>query len=211
MRKLGVLTIAFLLYWGSLALFAQQQKAAPERQAAPPAAAGASQGKATQEAEAPPFIIGPLDILDISVWKEASVSRMIPVRPDGKISLPLLNDIQAAGLTPMQLAASITEKLRKYLTDPQVTVTVTGINSQKVYVVGEVNRPGPIPLLPGMTALQAISTAGGVTQFADQKHGYVLRNEGGKDAYYPLNYRALLRGDMRGNIILKSGDTLVVP
>lgn len=211
MRKLGILTITFLLCSGLLNLFAKQPKAAPGGQSSSSAVGGGSQGKASQDAEGPPFIIGPTDVLDISVWKEPTVSRSVPVRPDGKISLPLLNDIQAAGLSPMQLAAAITEKLRKFLTDPQVTVTVVTINSQRVYVVGEVSRPGPVPLLPGMTTLQALSSAGGLTQFADQKHGYVLRVEGGKDNYYPFSYHNLLRGDKRGNIVLRSGDTIVVP
>jgi polysaccharide export outer membrane protein len=133
------------------------------------------------------------------------------VRPDGKISLPLINDIQAQGMTPMQLASAITEKLKKFLNDPQVTVTVTAINSQKVFVVGEVLRPGPMPLLPNMTALQALSGAGGPTQFADQKHAYLLRHEGGKETTYPLNYKDLLRRNRRGNMVLKAGDTIVVP
>jgi polysaccharide export outer membrane protein len=133
------------------------------------------------------------------------------VRLDGNISLPLLNDIQAAGLTPMQLAAVITEKLKAFLTKPQVTVTVTAVNSQTVFAVGELNRPGPLRLLPRMTVLQAISSAGGITQFANQKRAYVLRHEDGKDVHYPFNYRDLLRGNMRGNITLKAGDTIVVP
>jgi polysaccharide export outer membrane protein len=211
MRKPAIVTIAFPFCMASLTLFAQAHKTAGKQQTSSPAAGSETPAKASQDAQASPFIIGPEDILDISVWKEPSFSRQVPVRPDGKLSLPLLNDIQAAGQTPMQLAATITEKLKKYVTDPQVTVTVLAINSQKVYVVGEVNRPGPIPLFPGMTTLQAISSAGGVTQFARPKYGYVLRNEGGKNTYYPLNYRNLLRGDMRGNIVLKSGDTIVVP
>ena len=112
---------------------------------------------------------------------------------------------------PCNSPPSVTQKLERFLNKPQVTVTVTAINSQKIFVVGEVNRPGPLPLLPRMTVLQAISTAGGVTQFADQKHAYVMRHEGEKDSTYPLSYRDLLRGDMRGNIVLKSGDTIVVP
>ena len=114
-------------------------------------------------------MIGAQDVLDISVWKEPEVSRVVPVRPDGKISLPLLNDVQAAGLTPAQLAAQITESLKKYVTNPQVTVIVTTINSQRVYMLGEVTRPGAFPLLPGMTVLQALSSAGGFTQFAERK------------------------------------------
>jgi len=209
MRNVGILTIAAFLSVGHPMLFAQQQKAAPERPVSSPATGSGSQ--VSVEAEAASFVIGPEDVLDISVWREPTVSRTVPVRLDGKISLPLLNDIQAAGFTPMQLANTITEKLKKYLTNPQVTVTVTAINSQMVFAVGEVNRPGPIRLLPGMTALQAIASAGGLSQFANQKRAYVLRHEGGKDVHYPVNYRDLLRGDMRGNIVLKSGDTIVVP
>ena len=98
-------------------------------------------------------MIGAQDVLDISVWKEPDVSRVVPVRPDGKISLPLLNDVQAAGLTPAQLATQITESLKKYVTNPQVTVIVTTINSQRVYILGEVTRPGAFPMLPGMSVL----------------------------------------------------------
>ena len=113
--------------------------------------------------------------MDINVWKEPDVSRVVPVRPDGKISLPLLNDVQAAGLTPDQLAAKVTEDLKKYVTNPQVTVIVTAINSQRVYILGEVTRPGAFPLLPGMTVLQALSSAGGFTQFAKVKSIFVRR------------------------------------
>ncbi len=157
------------------------------------------------------YVIGPEDILDVSVWKEPDISRTIPVRPDGKISLPLLNDVQAAGLTPTQLAASITEMLRKYVTQPQVTVIVTAMNSQRVYVLGEVNRPGPIFLVPNMTVLQAIATAGSLTQFANQKRIYVLRNDGGEQKRHPFNYKSALQGDTSQNIVLKPGDTIVVP
>jgi polysaccharide export outer membrane protein len=104
----------------------------------------------------PNYVIGAQDVLDINVWKEPDVSRVVPVRPDGKISLPLLNDVQAAGLTPAQLAAQITESLKKYVTSPQVTVIVATINSQRVYILGEVTRPGAFPLLPGMSVLQAL-------------------------------------------------------
>jgi polysaccharide export outer membrane protein len=207
MSKLGVLAIAFLLHLVQPGLLAQQQKAAPPVPAGPRAAAGGSQASS----EPVPFIIGPDDVLDISVWNQTNVSRTVPVRLDGKISIPLVNDIQAAGLTPMQLAAIITERLKAFIKNPQVTVTVTAINSQVVFAVGELNHPGPIRLLPNMTALKAISMAGGITQFADEKHAYILRHEGGKDIRYPLNYRKLMRGDMRENIALKSGDTIVFP
>jgi polysaccharide export outer membrane protein len=211
MSKCYPLVVIFLLSVGLSGLCAQQRKARADRATGAGAGGQESQAKAEVSAERATYVIGAEDVLDISVWQEPNVSRSVPVRPDGKISLPLVNDIQAAGLTPMQLAASITDKLKEFLTKPQVTVTVTAINSQKVFVIGEVARPGPMPLLPNMTALQALSTAGGPTQFADQKHAYVMRHEGGKDSTYPVNYRNLLRGDTRGNIILKAGDTVVVP
>ena len=130
----------------------------------------------------------------VDVWKEPEITRTIPVRPDGKISLPLLNDVQASGLTAIQLSNSIHDGLTKYLNNPQVTVTVTEINSRRVYVTGEVNRPGVIPLLPDMTVLQALSSAGGFTQFAKLKGIYVLRNEGGKQTKLPFNYQRSREG-----------------
>ena len=158
------------------------------------------------------YVIGPEDVLDINVWKESDVSRTVPVRPDGKISLPLINDVQAAGSTPQQLAATVTQKLRKFLNEPQVTVIVTAINSQRVYVVGEVLRAGAFPLTPGMTVLQALSSAGGFTTFADVKKIHVMRLVNGKQVEMPFNYRDVLRGDNPNqNIKLEPGDTVVVP
>jgi polysaccharide export outer membrane protein len=158
------------------------------------------------------YEIGPMDVLDISVWKEPDVSRSVTVRPDGKISLPLLNDIQAAGFTPMDLAVTIRQKLRTFLTDPQVTVTVTTVNSQRVYVIGEVNRPGTVTLLPGMTVLQALASAGGLSQFANQKKIYVLRTgPEGKEVRHPFNYKEAIRGSLGQDIALRPGDTIVVP
>ena len=158
------------------------------------------------------YKIGPQDVLRIDVWKEPDISRTIPVRPDGKISLPLLNDVQAAGLTAMELAVSLRDSLSKYLTSPQVTVTVTEINSRRVYITGEVTRPGAIPLLPNMTALQALTTAGGFTQFARTKSIYILRTEGGKQVKLPFNYKEVVKGKLaEQNILLQSGDTIVVP
>jgi polysaccharide export outer membrane protein len=158
------------------------------------------------------YLIGPDDVLDVSVWKEPDVSLVVPVRPDGRISLPLINDVQASGLSPEQLAAAVTEKLRKFLTDPKVTVIVTAINSQRVFVVGEVLRAGAFPLLPGMTVLQALSSAGGFTTFADVKKIHVLRLHEGKQIELPFNYREVLKGDRpEQNINLEPGDTIVVP
>ena len=159
----------------------------------------------------PDYVIGADDNLHISVWKEVDLTTSLPVRPDGKISLPLLNDVQAAGLTPMQLADSITEKLKKYIADPRVTVVVTAMNSRRIYVLGEVLHTGAVPLLPNMTVLQALATAG-FTQFANVKGIYVLRTENGKQVKLPFNYKQVVKGaDPRQNIALKPGDTVVVP
>jgi polysaccharide biosynthesis/export protein len=160
----------------------------------------------------PNYVIGPQDIIDISVWKEPELSRSVPVRPDGKISLPLLNDVQASGLTPGQLGVKITSDLAKYMTNPQVTVIVSQINSQRIYILGEVARAGSFTLLPDMTVLQALSDAGGFTPFANSKKIYVLRQENGKQQKIPFNYKDVISGkDPSQNVALKSGDTIIVP
>ena len=156
------------------------------------------------------YRIGPQDMLQIDVWKEPEITRTIPVRPDGKISLPLLNDVQAAGLTSLELAATIREDLKKYLNNPQVTVTVMAINSRRVYVTGEAGRPGALPLLPNMTVLQALSSSGGFSQFAKTKNIYILRQEGGKQVKIPFNYKGVLAGK-KPDILLQPGDVIVVP
>jgi len=160
----------------------------------------------------PNYIIGAQDVISVSVWKEAELTREVPVRPDGKISMPLLNDVQAAGLTPSQLADQITVGLKKFVTDPQVTVIVAQINSQRVYILGEVTRAGAYPLLPQMTFLQALSSAGGFTIFANVKKIYLLRQENGKQERYPFDYKQVIAGkNSEQNIILRAGDTIVVP
>jgi polysaccharide biosynthesis/export protein len=177
------------------------------------AATSDASSKASKAATADPnYVIGGQDVLDISVWKEAELTRTVPVRPDGKISLPLLNDVQAAGLTPIQLAAQITESLKKFVTNPQVTVIITQINSQRIYILGEVNRAGAYPLLPDMTVLQGLSSAGGFTQFANLKKIYMFRTENGKQVKYPFNYKDVISGKASDeNVVLKAGDTIVVP
>jgi polysaccharide biosynthesis/export protein len=196
-----------------LAVSAGAQQGAGQKQPSQPAVPAMASNVPTQAASADPnYVIGGQDVLDISVWKEPEVSRVVPVRPDGKISLPLLNDVQAAGLTPAALAAQITESLKKYVTNPQVTVIVTTINSQRVYLLGEVSRPGAFPMIPGMTVLQAISSGGGFTQYARTKGIYVLRNENGKQVKYPFNYKEVINGKKpEQDIPLKAGDTIVVP
>jgi polysaccharide export outer membrane protein len=157
------------------------------------------------------YVIGAADVLAITVWKEPAFSETVPVRPDGMVSMPLLGDLQAAGLTPMQLTAVLTQKLKQYIQDPRVSVVVNAVNSQRIFLLGEVVHAGPVPLTPGMTALQAISSAGGLTQFANGKKVYILRTEDGKQKKIALNYKDAIKGDLKQNLILKSGDTIVVP
>ena len=181
----------------------------PAQAQAPMATGNSARMAATED---PNYVIGAQDVLDISVWKEPELTRVIPVRPDGKISMPLLNDVQAAGLTPMQLAAQITAGLKKFVDNPQVTIIVTTINSQRIYILGEVARPGAFPLLPGMTVVEALSSAGGFTQFANRKKIYILRKENGRQNKYPFNYKDVISGKATDqNIILRAGDTIVVP
>ena len=212
--KLGV----FLLV-GVLASMAAAQADAKARDDAKPAAADKAQPANADKAQGEPvsvapadYKIGPDDMLHVSVWKEPDLTETaLPVRPDGKISLPLLNDVVAAGLTPSQLADSISTKLKKYLADPRVTVIVTAMNSQKIYVLGEVTHTGTMPLQPNMTVLQALASAG-FTQFANTKGIYLLRTENGKQQKIPVNYRALLKGaSIDQNLVLRPGDTIVVP
>ena len=174
-------------------------------------AKGSSTAKAPMPQASASYVIGPEDTLYVNVWKEPDLTATLPVRADGMISLPLLNDVQAAGLTPMQLAASLTDKLKKYVADPRVTVTVTQMNSQRVYVTGEVSHSGAMTLTPDMTVLQALSSAG-FSQFANTKGIYVLRSENGQQKKFPVNYKKLIKGeDSASNIRLKPGDTIVVP
>ncbi len=156
------------------------------------------------------YIIGAEDTLQITVWQEPNLSTpALPVRPDGKISLPLLGDIAAAGFTPMQLAADIGNRLKQYVTDPVVDVSVLAVNSKRVYLIGEVMHVGPLAISPGMTVLQAIATAGGLTSYANKKHIYILR--GDRQQKIPFDYTlAVKKGDMQG-VSLVPGDTIVVP
>jgi polysaccharide export outer membrane protein len=205
-RRLQLVTGLLLM---TAAIPARAQEPTENPKPAKPAPAAVVARPATDD---PNYMIGAQDVLDISVWKEPEVSRTVPVRPDGKISLPLLNDVQAAGLTPSQLAAQLTESLKKFVANPQVTVIVTTINSQRIYLMGEISRPGAYPLLPGMTVLQALSSGGGFTPYANLKKIYLLRQESGKQTKYPFNYKEVIAGKNQAqNISLKAGDTIVVP
>ncbi len=160
----------------------------------------------------PNYSIATEDVLTIDVWKEPEISRTVPVRRDGKISLPLLNDLQAAGLTPTQLGAEIVERLRATIVHPQVTVIVAQMSSLRIYILGQVTRGGAYPLVPDMTVMQALSVAGGFTPYANVKKIHVIRTENGTDKMFPLNYKEVSSGrKTEQNIHLKPGDTIVVP
>jgi polysaccharide export outer membrane protein len=160
---------------------------------------------------APDYILGNQDNIQVTVWKEPTLSGGLIVRPDGKISLPLVGDLQAAGKMPMQLASDIADHLKKFINDPTVTVTVTAVNSQRIYFVGEVGHPGPMPLLPNMTMLQAISAAGGLTPYANRSKIYILRGQRDHQKKLFFDYKkALKQGDEQG-LTLIAGDTVVVP
>ena len=199
-----------LLLAGSLAAgaWAQDSPKAPQGDTQTAPDKPASEPKSVAGAD---YVIGADDVLHISVWKEPDLTETLPVRPDGKISLPLLNDVVAAGLTPTQLAESITSKLKKFISDPRVTVVVTAMNSQKIYILGEVLHPGSTVLQPNMTVLQALASAG-FTQFANTKGIYLLRNDNGKQQKIPVHDRELIKGEsIDQNLVLKPGDTIVVP
>jgi polysaccharide export outer membrane protein len=158
------------------------------------------------------YLIGNQDVLVVDVWQEKEFSAKATVRPDGKITLPLLNDIQAAGVTPTQLAESIRKSLEKYVTDPRVTIIVEQINSRVVYMSGEVTHPGALPLTRDMTVLQALSMVGGPNQYGNPKKIYIMRTVNGKTVKFPFNYKlAIKNGPGKDNIYLQPGDTVVVP
>jgi polysaccharide biosynthesis/export protein len=208
MRKVTKLACVVALVCLTTAMWAQDGEAS----APPPSPKHAVVDLPAPPSEAPPdYVIGADDTLHVAVWKEPDLTVTLPVRPDGKISMPLLDDVQAVGLTPMQLAESVKEKLKKYIADPRVTVVVTAMNSRRIFVTGEVNHPGAMALLPNMTVLQAIAAAG-FTQFANPKGIYLLRTGNGRQQKIPFNYKDVVKGKHPDeNIPLKPGDTIVVP
>ena len=203
MKKFAIFVLLSFL---SLSMFAQSQFTDKGKNPAPSSATGTSSPSGSS------YTIGPEDVINIAVWKEPDFSATVPVRPDGKISLQLIGDVQAAGKTPEVLADDITALLKKYVEQPRVTVMVTTINSRRVFLLGEINRPGPIVITAGMTVLQAIAAAGGPTAYANSKKIYVLRKENGHESKLPFNYKEAMRGNTEAqNIELKAGDTIVVP
>ena len=200
-----------------IAILVSSSAPMPRAQTRSASGATASQPDAVKAASPSPasdeFVIGPGDVLAINVWKEAEISKVIPVRSDGRISLPLIGELQTSGLTPRQLEAELTKRLKDYVADPSVTVVVQEIHSQKINVLGMVSHPGSFPLAKPMTVVDAIATAGGFRDFAKQKEVYVLHKDAsGRQTRIPVNYKDVIRGlHPEQNIELQSGDTVVVP
>jgi polysaccharide export outer membrane protein len=157
------------------------------------------------------YKIGPGDLLTITVWRETTLTAPYLVRPDGMISMPLLGDVEASALSPTQLAGEIETKLKTFIQNPNVNVQVSQIHSKVIYLLGEVAKKGPIDMAPGMTILQAIASAGGLTDYANAKRIYILRNDSGKDVKIPAHYKEALKGNSSLNLALQPGDTIVVP
>jgi len=199
----------------------------PQTPQAPPAAKPAAQPPAAKPvpqptgkpvvvgpvvATEPGFTIGPADVLGILVWREQEMSGDVTVRLDGMISLPLIRDIEAAGLTPNELAERIQTAAREFVTDASVTVVVRQMNSRRVFITGEVARPGAYSLASSMTVMQLIAVAGGLNEFAQPKSISIMRVEGGKTKTLPFDYKTVANGKKAAqNIVLKPGDTVVVP
>lgn len=217
MKRHAQAWLAILLAFPATSLLGQSGTAKPsqeENQVAerPKADKDALAPSAKSATDDPNYVIGPEDELLVTVWREPDISRTVPVRPDGKISLPLLNDVQASGQTPMQLSHAIASRLAKYISTPEVTVIVTKVSTQRIFVLGEVARAGAYVLAPGMTSLEALSGAGGLTPFAKQSKIYILRMENGKQIRLPMNYKDVISGRKpEENFPLKAGDTIVVP
>lgn len=198
---LGIIGIGLFFINYSTA-FAQTEKEALERK----------QTQAEVAADSDQYVIGPEDVLYIHVWREEPLTRTVPVRMDGMISLPLIQEVKAEGLTPYQLKEALTQRLKQFIESPSVTVTVMEANSFKVYVSGQVRTPGVIRLRSETTILQLIPMVGGFTDWANQKKILIIRKEEGKEKRIVVNYKKLIKGDAPGsNVILKAGDTVVVP
>ncbi|HEY6248412.1 MAG TPA: polysaccharide biosynthesis/export family protein [Candidatus Angelobacter sp.] len=166
---------------------------------------------AQEQVAQPEYVVGDGDVLHINVWKESEISQTVVVRPDGNISLPLVNEVAVAGLTPRQIQQLLTEKLKSILTNPQVTVSVAEVRSKMVYITGEVGKPGAYSVASPLNVLQLIARAGGLNEFANRKNIYILRGADKKNRLH-FNYKEVVKGKKSDqNIILQPGDTVVVP
>jgi polysaccharide export outer membrane protein len=199
--------------WMTAALLVSASTLSAQSAAAPAARPATPPPSAPAAAPVPAdYVIGPDDVLTVVFWRDKDMSTDVGVRPDGKISLPLLNDVQAAGLTPEQLREQITTAAAKFVEDPTVTVVVKEIRSRKVFITGQVGKPGPYALTGPTTVLQLIAMAGGVLEYADSKNITVMRTENGRALSLQFNYKDVThRKNLKQNIELKPGDTVIVP
>ena len=174
----------------------------------------ASSGAAATAAAALPtgYVIGPSDVLSIVFWRDKDMSADVTVRPDGKITLPLLNEVAAGGYTPEELRVRLVEAAKKFIEDPNATVAVKEVHSRNVFITGNVAKPASYPLTNDMTALQLIALAGGLFEYADASSIVIIRNESGHTQYLKFNYKDVIKQkNVKQNIALKPGDTVVVP
>ena len=170
------------------------------------------QSQAAIAADSDRYVIGSEDVLYIHVWREETLSKTVSVRMDGKISIPLVDEIQAAGLTPLQLKELLTQRLKEFVEAPNVTVIVMEANSFKIYIYGQIKSPGVYRLRSETSLVQAISMAGGFLEWANQKKIIIIRKENGKEKRITVNYKKIVQGkDLGSNLTLKSGDTIIVP
>jgi len=214
-RRTAAAALALAVVW-LVAVGAMQAQATiatpvtPPRQAAVPAAAAAT-ATAAPMADAD-YVIGPTDVLTIVIHDDKEITSEVTVRPDGKITLPLVNDVVAAGLTPTQLRLRITDLEKRFIKVPVVTVIVKQVNNNRAFITGQVTRPGPYVLAGPMTVMHLLAMAGGFTEFADRGHVLIMRFENGVQRSFTFNYdRVLKQQDLSQNIMLKAGDTVVVP
>ncbi len=198
MKKIILLKVFLLIFLAQA--WAQQDKEIVERK----------QSQSELKADVSNYVIGPEDVLYIHVWREELLSRTVPVRMDGNISLPLIDEVRASGLTPLQLKELLIEKLKKFIDEPNVSVIVMEANSHKVYVSGQVRAPGVYRLRSEISILQIIPMAGGFTEWANQKKILIIRKEGGQERRINVNYKKILEGKEE-NFVLKAGDTIIVP
>jgi polysaccharide biosynthesis/export protein len=212
-RRLAALLVSTPVLCAVLSSSIGAQTAASGASSSPKTVSASPEADASAKPHDDSFVIGNDDVLAINVWKEPDISRSIPVRSDGKISLPLVGEVQAAGLTPLKLEKDIASKLKNYISEPEVTVMVQQVNSQKFNILGQVARPGTYVIANSPTVLDAIALAGGFRDFAKQKSIYVLRQGGGSaDSRIPFNYKDVSKGkNMSQNIKLQPGDTIIVP
>jgi len=210
--QVRVAIVAALLLSTLFVLPVVAQTTAP-RSVSTAAPAPAAQRPAESSVDVPPeYVIGPQDVLGINFWRDADMTGDVTVRPDGRITLPLIGDLTAAGLTPEALKAAIRTAASKLIEDPAITVIVRQINSRKVFITGQVTTPGAHVLTGPLTVMQLISLAGGLTEFAKKKDITVMRTENGKQVVLPFNYNDVAKGkNLAQNVVLKPGDTVVVP